>query len=62
MDKETKNRISDYFDPWDLVEYLGISTSEIVEAFEAEIEERLDAIEELMEFKRANLKYNFPRL
>lgn len=48
MDNETKNRIADYFDPWDLVEYLGISTSELIEAFEDEIAERLDAIEELM--------------
>jgi hypothetical protein len=48
MDNETKNRIADYFDAWQLVELLGITTFEIVEAFEAEIEERLDAIEELM--------------
>lgn len=51
MDKETKERLADYFDPWDLVEYLGISTEEIIEAFEEEIEPRLDAIEELMEFR-----------
>jgi hypothetical protein len=51
MDKETKDRLADYFDPWDLVEYLGISTMQIIEAFEEEIEAKLDAIEELMEFK-----------
>lgn len=51
MDNETKERISDYFDPWDLVEYLGISTMQIIEAFEEEIEDRLDDIEDLMEFK-----------
>jgi hypothetical protein len=48
MDKETKQRLADYFDPWDLVEYLGISVEAIVDAFESEIEERLEAIEELM--------------
>lgn len=52
MDKETKDRIADYFDPWDLVELLGLKTSEIVEAFEDEIEERLDDIEELIEFRK----------
>lgn len=50
MDEETKNRIADYFDPWDLVHYLGLTTEEIVSAFEDEIEEKLAAIEELMEF------------
>jgi hypothetical protein len=48
MDKDTKDRIIDYFDPWDLVEYLGLSTEDIVEAFEDTIEEKLEAIEELM--------------
>jgi hypothetical protein len=51
MDNDTKQRIADYFDPWDLVELLGLTTEEIVEAFEDVIEEKLDAIEELMEFK-----------
>jgi hypothetical protein len=48
MDNDTKKRIADYFDPWDLVEYLGLSTEEIVEAFEDDIDEKLNAIEELM--------------
>lgn len=52
MDNETKQRIADYFDPWDLVEYLGITTEQLVEALEAEVEERLDAIEELMGVNR----------
>jgi hypothetical protein len=50
MDKESKNRISDFFDAWDLVELLGISTEEIVDAFEELIEERLGEIEDLMEY------------
>jgi hypothetical protein len=48
MDNNTKNRIADYFDPWDLIEYLGITTAEIVELLEDEIEDKLEAIEELM--------------
>lgn len=52
MDKETKDRIADYFDAWQLVELLGIPTSEVIEAFEDIIEERLDDIDDLMEFKR----------
>lgn len=54
MDKETKERIADYFDAWDLVEYLGFSTMQIIEAFEEDLEERLDQIEELMEFRSHN--------
>lgn len=52
MDNDTKQRITDYFDPWDLVEYLGLTTEDIVAAFEDEIEERLEAIEELMGVSR----------
>lgn len=52
LDKEAKQRIIDYFDAWDLVEFLGISTEDVVDAFEAEIEERLDDIEEMMEYNR----------
>lgn len=48
MDEQTKNRIADYFDSWELVEYLGLTTEEIVEAFEDTIGDRLSAIEELM--------------
>jgi hypothetical protein len=48
LDRDTKNRIIDYFDPWDLVEFLGVKTEDIVEAFEVEVEDLLDDIEELM--------------
>lgn len=51
MDELIKQRIADYFEAYDLVEYLGVSTMQIIEAFEEEIEAKLDAIEELMEFK-----------
>lgn len=52
MDNETKERIADYFDAETLVELLSIPTSEIIEAFEDLVEERLNDIDEIMEFKR----------
>jgi hypothetical protein len=52
MDNETKQRISDYFDAWTLVELLGITTEEIVDAFMDTIEDRLSELDEIMEFKR----------
>jgi hypothetical protein len=51
MNKEIKERIADYFDPWELVNFLGekkISTMDIIEAFEDEVEDSLDEIEEEM--------------
>lgn len=48
LDREFKNRIVDYFDPWDLIEFLGVKTDDVIEAFEIEIEEAIDDIEELM--------------
>lgn len=48
MDNDTKQRIADYFDPWELIEYLGVSTADIIEAFENEVEEKLTEVEELM--------------
>lgn len=48
LDRETRNRIVAYFDPWELVEFLGVKTQDVVEVFEDEIEELLEDIEELM--------------
>jgi hypothetical protein len=47
-DKEFKKRVADYFDPWDLIQYLGITSEDIIEAFEAEVFEAQEDIEELM--------------
>lgn len=52
IDEETVNRISDYFEPTELVEYLGLSSRDLVLAFPDEVSDALDDIEELMEFKR----------
>jgi hypothetical protein len=51
MDKESKQRIADYFDPWALVEFLGLTAEQVVDAFEDEIEESINDIEEEMGYK-----------
>lgn len=50
MDEEIKGRIADYFDPWELVSFLGkrLSTRDIIDAFEDDIEDSLDDIEKEM--------------
>lgn len=52
MDKDTKERIADFFEGFELVEFLQLSATEIVERFEDEIIEALDDIEELMGVRR----------
>jgi len=49
MDREFKQRLIDFFDPWELVEFLGLRTEDIVEMFEDECEECADELEEFME-------------
>lgn len=48
MDKETRKRIEDFFEGFELVEYLQIPVDEVVDAFEEQIEENLDEIEEFI--------------
>ena len=48
VDEETKKRIEDFFEGFELVEFLQISVTEIIERFEEEVEEHLDDIEELI--------------
>jgi hypothetical protein len=48
VDEETRKRIEDFFEGFELIEFLQISVSDVVEAFEDEIEIYLDEIEELM--------------
>jgi hypothetical protein len=47
---ERLNRVIDYFDAWDLVQLLGISTDDIVKQFEDEIEDAIEALEEVMDY------------
>lgn len=46
MDKETRARIADFFEGYELVEFLQIPVEDIIDRFEDVIEERLDDIEE----------------
>lgn len=48
MDRETRKRIEDFFEGFELVEFLQIPVDEIIDRFEDEIEEALDDIEELI--------------
>jgi hypothetical protein len=54
LDKETRERIADYFDAADLVDFLQIKTSDIVDAFEVEIEDNLEDIEEMIGVRKKN--------
>jgi len=49
MDREFKERLIDFFDSWELVEYLRLRTEDVVEAFEDDIEEAQEDLEEFME-------------
>jgi hypothetical protein len=49
VDLETRKRIEDFFEGFELVEFLQVSVSDVVDALEDIIEENLDEIEELMQ-------------
>jgi hypothetical protein len=51
VDEETKERLADFFEGFELVEYLQIPVEEIIARFEDEINEALEDIEELMQVK-----------
>lgn len=48
INKETMDRLSDYFDAYDLVELLGLKTQDIIDAFEPEVEDALDDLMDIM--------------
>jgi hypothetical protein len=48
VDEETRKRIEDFFEGFELVEFLQLPVSEILLAFEEEVEEHLGEIEELI--------------
>lgn len=48
MDTETRKRIEDFFEGFELVEFLQLDVSDVIEAFEEQVEEALDEIEELI--------------
>lgn len=51
MDKETKARLADFFEPWDFVQLLGLTTEQIIEAFEDVVEDNLEDLDEIMEYR-----------
>lgn len=51
MDRMTRDRIEDFFEGFELVEFLQLSVEDIIDAFEDQIEEALDEIEELMQVR-----------
>lgn len=56
LDKETINRLSDFFTAADLIEYLEeskqVSVDDIIDIFDEEIESAIDDLEELMGVSR----------
>lgn len=54
MDAETRKRIEDFFEGFELVEFLQISVSDVIDAFEEEVEEALGDIEELIGVRERN--------
>lgn len=49
LDREFKERLNDFFEGYELVEYLQLPTEEIVERFIDEVEDAQDDLEEFME-------------
>lgn len=45
---ERLNRVIDYFDAWDLVQLLGLSSADIVTAFSDDVEDKIEALEEII--------------
>lgn len=51
LDREIKKRLIDYFEPGELVDYLGITIEDIVEIFEDDIEELIEDVEEFIGYR-----------
>ena len=50
MDEEAKKRIADFFTAEELVEFLGVTTMAVIEAFPDDLLEVLDELYDLMEY------------
>lgn len=48
MDEELKKRLADFFESWELAELLRLDSLALIDAFEDEVEDALDDLEELM--------------
>lgn len=51
MDEELKNRLADYFESWELAELLRLNSKDVIEAFEDEVLDALEDLEDLMGIK-----------
>ncbi len=51
LNSEERNRIADFFEPWELVQLLTVDIQDLIDFLEEEIEDVLDDLNELMEFK-----------
>jgi hypothetical protein len=52
MDTETRKRIEDFFEGFELVEFLRLDVSDVIDAFEEQVDEALEEIEELIGLRR----------
>ncbi len=48
MDEELRKAIADYFDAGDFAEFIGVTTLDLIDAFEQQVEENLEDIKEMM--------------
>ena len=55
MDEELRKAIDDYFDASDFVEYIGVNTLDLIEAFPDKVDECLDEILELMGVTKSDI-------
>lgn len=56
LDRETKERIADFFEAPELVDFLQVSIEDVIEALEDQIEENLDEIEEFIGVRERNVQ------
>ena len=50
LSKDFKDMLIDRFEGYELVDYLRIQTEDIIDAFEDEIEERVEDLEEFLNY------------
>lgn len=53
LTKDERDRIADYFEPWELVQLLAgdVDINDLIDFLEDEIENALDDLNDIMEFK-----------
>lgn len=55
MDEELRKAIDDYFDVGEFAEFIGIKTRDIIDNFPDEVDDALDDIKDMMQFKLPHL-------